>query len=74
MTHENSLLPCPFCGSEDVALTNDRYYMDALTRRWAVIKTECNSCKASKQVADVEDEFLPESLVTQAVKAWNTRV
>jgi len=71
MIKENSLLPCPFCGSEGVF--NIEHKIDREWVAWTTYKVQCTSCIASTQVGAYKglDE---EHFTHQVINSWNTRV
>ena len=61
------LAPCPFCGSDDVYLSEVQGYMDSS------VVVFCNSCKVSVLHEDNEQEGNGHEYRTRAVEAWNRR-
>lgn len=66
---EVELLPCPFCGGEDLEVkTDSNMYGRVGIIRAAVM---CNTCRA--QGAIVEIEGFESEAKTGAIKQWNRR-
>jgi len=67
------LLPCPFCGSEDVDL-NCESSMDI---SWSIdnAQVECNGCEASSELfwSDNLDKESCDIIIKKVIEAWNKR-
>lgn len=66
---EVELLPCPFCGGEDLRVkTDNEMYMGYGGMRAVVM---CNTCRAQGGIA--ETEWYGSKAKTGAIKLWNRR-
>ena len=66
---EVELLPCPFCGGEDLeVMTNNE-----MNKRYGGIRAVvmCNTCRAQGGIA--ETEWYGSKAKTGAIKLWNRR-
>lgn len=67
---EVELLPCPFCGGEDLEVkTDNEMHMDRGAR--AVVM--CNTCRAQGAIAEIEWYEREAKAKTEAIKLWNRR-
>ena len=66
---EVELLPCPFCGEEDLSVKTDNVMHMEYGRIRAVVM--CNICKAQGGIAEIKG-FESEAK-TEAIKLWNRR-
>lgn len=66
---EVELLPCPFCGGEDLSVKTDNVMHMEYGRIGAVVM--CNTCRAQGGIA--ETEWYGSKAKTGAIKLWNRR-
>lgn len=66
---EFELLPCPFCGGEDLRVKTDNVMHMEYGRIRATVM--CNTCRAQGGIAEIEG-FESEAK-TAAIKLWNRR-
>ena len=76
---EKELLPCPFCGNEDIefALYHPQYYGAPDMAYWCYWGINCTECGANFELgADSDDPNDPgwEKARIEIVEAWNRRV
>ena len=66
---EVELLPCPFCGGEDLGVKTDNVMHMKYGRIGAVVM--CNTCRAQGGIAEIEG--YESEAKTAAINLWNRR-
>lgn len=64
--HTHAVMPCPFCGSQDVSNGEILTEMDGKT----FVQSECQGCGAAGPRAMVDG---PDYGASKAIAAWNKR-
>lgn len=62
----SKLKVCPFCGSDEISLSDSRYQSGAIADKFA----ECHKCASTGPGIDMEKSDIPE---IEAIEAWNRR-
>lgn len=75
MTEE--LLPCPFCGGEDIRISDKTTTINRVRKRH--VACYCNACHCyGSRIIGKEESDYPYKAIDgtreEAIKAWNTRV
>jgi len=65
----NELKPCPFCGSDEVSLSNSQNLEGGISSYYI----ECHKCAGMGPEVSHTDCFALESNLKKVTKLWNTR-